>query len=156
MAKKSTSKQSFTKQQLIQIRSIVEDLYINNDYTLEQLSEKFDVSTTTLSAWKKGREGEKSWDERKVFVSTTPSILKEKLLAEAIKVAAGEKSAIKADDLSKIMSAIRQLDGDISVRIISEVLKLLDAFAVQVDPVLAIEMCRIHKLFLLHRITLEA
>lgn len=91
-------------------REIAEDMYIRLGLTGREIAENLGVTEQTVSRWKKGREGEKSWDDRKTESQLTPLKIKELLLKEAEKLAKGEESNVKADQLSKIMSAIDQLD----------------------------------------------
>lgn len=97
-------------------REIAEDMYIRLGLTGREIAENLGITEQTVSRWKKGREGEKSWDDRKTESQLTPLKIKELLLKEAEKLAKGEESNVKADQLSKIMSAIDQLDKKINVR----------------------------------------
>lgn len=91
-------------------RGIAEDMYIRLGLTGREIAENLGVTEQTVSRWKKGREGERSWDDRRTESSLTPLKIKETLLKEAEKLARGEESGVKADQLSKIMAAIDQLD----------------------------------------------
>jgi transposase len=137
------------------LRSTAEDLFISQNMSAKQIAELLDVSEQTLSKWRKGRAGEKSWDEKKTEFALTPTKIKEILLQEAYKVANGEASNINADTLSKITSAIDRLDKKVSVRMVIDVLKELDNYTAEINPVFAMEATKYHKLFIQHRIGLE-
>ena len=107
-------------------REIAEDMYIRLGLTGREIAENLGVTEQTVSRWKKGREGEKSWDDRKTESQLTPLKIKELLLKEAEKLAKGEESNVKADQLSKIMSAIDQLDKKINVRTVMDVFREFD------------------------------
>ena len=68
----------------------------------------------------------------------------------------GQESNVKADQLSKIMSAIDQLDKKINVRTVMDVFREFDNWMAEQEPAQAIQFTRWHKLFLQYRITLES
>ena len=118
-------------------REIAEDMYIRLGLT--------------------GREiAENSWDDRKTEAQLTPLKIKELLLKEAEKLAKGEESLVKADQLSKIMAAIDQLDKKINVRTVMDVFREFDIWMSEQEPATAIQFTRWHKLFLQYRVSLEA
>lgn len=138
-----------------QIREICEDLYIRNNVTAKELCEKFEVSEQTFSKWKKGRDGEKSWEERKRMLLFTPVKLKELLMEEAQNIAAGNAPKFSSDAMAKIMKSIEQVDKRINPRIVFDVLRELDNFISQSDGVFATKCTEYHKQFLLYKISLE-
>lgn len=138
-----------------QIREICEDLFIRNNVTAKELCEKFEVSEQTLSKWKKGREGERSWDERKRMLQFTPVKLKELLMEEAQNIAEGKPVKFNAGEMSKIMKSIEQVDKRINPRIVFDVLRELDNFISQSDAAFATQCTEFHKNFLLYKISLE-
>lgn len=137
-------------------RGIAEDMYIRLGLTGREIAENLGVTEQTVSRWKKGREGEKSWDDRKTESCLTPLKIKELLLKEAEKLARGEESTVKADQLSKIMSAIDQLDKKINVRTVMDVFREFDNWMAEQEPTTAVQFTRFHKLFLQYRISLES
>ena len=137
-------------------REIAEDMYIRLGLTGREIAENLGVTEQTVSRWKKGREGEKSWDDRKTEAQLTPLKIKELLLKEAEKLAKGEESLVKADQLSKIMAAIDQLDKKINVRTVMDVFREFDIWMSEQEPATAIQFTRWHKLFLQYRGSLEA
>ena len=137
-------------------REIAEDMYIRLGLTGREIAENLGITEQTVSRWKKGREGEKSWDDRKTESQLTPLKIKELLLKEAEKLAKGEESNVKADQLSKIMSAIDQLDKKINVRTVMDVFREFDNWMAEQEPARAIQFTKFHKLFLQYRISLES
>lgn len=137
-------------------REIAEDMYIRLGLTGREIAENLGITEQTVSRWKKGREGEKSWDDRKTESQLTPLKIKELLLKEAEKLAKGEESNVKADQLSKIMSAIDQLDKKINVRTVMDVFREFDNWMAEQEPAMAIQFTKFHKQFLQYRISLES
>ena len=77
-------------------------------------------------------------------------------MKEAEKLANGEESKVKADQLSKIMSAIDQLDKKINVRTVMDVFREFDNWMAEQEPAMAVQFTKWHKLFLQYRISLES
>lgn len=137
-------------------REIAEDMYIRLGLTGREIAENLGVTEQTVSRWKKGREGEPSWDERKNETQLTPLKIKELLMGEAYKVAKGETSTINSDQISKLMAAIDRLDKKINVRTVMDVFREFDNWMAEQEPAVAIQFTRFHKLFLQYRISLES
>ncbi len=150
------AKKPRTKSELERLREIAEDYYIRLNKTGREIAEILEISEQTVSAWKKGRTGEKSWDERKKEIQLTPLKLKELLLEEAHKVVKGEISNVNADQLSKFMAAIDRLDKSVNPRVAMSVLQMRDNFIAEVAPERAIEDLEFNKQFLQHLIALES
>jgi transposase-like protein len=155
MAIKTPDKKVWKKAELERIRGIAEDLYINKGYNLTQICEEWDVSQQTLTKWKKGKPGEKPWNERKAFNELTPVKLRELLLDEALKIAQGSKASFNADALAKIISAVDRIDKSVNVRVVISVFMEFDKWMVDSDPVMANEFTKYHKLFIQYFISTE-
>nr|DAY65681.1 MAG TPA: Protein of unknown function (DUF1804) [Caudoviricetes sp.] len=149
MAKKE-DKKDYTK-----LRVTAEELFVGQGMSGREIADLLNVSEVTVSNWRKGREGEKTWDDKRKELQMSPVRIKEKLLDEAKKIADGEPSTIDADKLSKIVAAIDRLDKKISIRIIADVLKECDNWLVETDPSQALLLSKYHKQFLQYRISLE-
>lgn len=137
-------------------REIAEDMYIRLGMNGREIAEQLNVTEQTVSRWKKGRDGEKSWDDRKTEASLTPVKIKELLLQEAYKVAKGEASTINSDQISKLMAAIDRLDKKINMRTVMDVFREFDNWMAEQEPATAILFTRFHKLFLQYRISMES
>jgi transposase-like protein len=155
MALKKDGKKDWTRAELKRLKSVIEDLYINKDYTLEQIAAEFDISVQTLSKWKKGEKDQKTWDERKVFVQLTPTRLKEMLLGEALSISEGKEPTFKADSISKIMAAVDRLDKRVNPRTVITVMKNFDKWMVDIDPAKAVEFVKFHRMFIQYVISQE-
>lgn len=138
------------------LRGSAEDFYIRLAMQGKEIAELLGVSEQTVSKWKKGRDGEKNWDDRKTEMQLTPIKVKEILLKEAMKLAKGETTNIDADRLSKVVASIEKLDRKINVRIVMDVFREFDNWLAEVEPKMAVSFTHYHKMFLQHRIALES
>lgn len=145
-----------TKTELEKLRDTAEDMFIRLGMTGREIAERLDITEQTVSNWRKGRDGERSWDDRKRDLQLTPVKLKELLMEEARKVVSGEKSEVNADQLSKFMVAIDRLDKTINPRVVMTVLQGFDNFMADTDPAMAIKFTEYHKMYLQYIISLEA
>lgn len=136
-------------------REIAEDMYIRLSLNGREIAKNLGVTEPTVSKWKKGREGEPSWDDRKKEAQLTPLKIKELLVGEAYKVSKGETSTINSDQISKLMAAIDRLDKKINVRTVMDVFREFDNWMADQEPATAILFTKFHKLFLQYRINLE-
>ena len=149
-------KKNRTKAELDRLREIAEDYYIRLGSTGREISEILDVSEQAISSWKKGRPGERSWDDRKRDAQLTPLKLKETLMREANSIAEGNEPTIKADSLSKIMAAIDRLDKSVNPRVAMAVLQMRDNYVAEIAPERAVEDLEFNKGFLKHLIALQS
>ena len=143
------------KKDYMKLRATAEELFVGQGMSGREIADLLNVSEVTVSNWRKGREGEKTWDDKRKELQMSPVRIKEKLLDEAKKIADGEPSTSDADKLSKIVAAIDRLDKKISIRIIADVLKECDNWLVETDPSQALLLSKYHKQFLQYRISLE-
>jgi transposase-like protein len=134
---------------------MAERMFVEDGMTAKAIAEQLDVSEQTLSKWRKGKEGEKSWDDKRAEMLASPHKIKEILLKELILVASGEKSNVDADALAKINKVIESLSDKISVQVVFSVFKEFDNWMADEDPKTAVLFTEWHKQFLLYKINLE-
>lgn len=134
---------------------MAERMFVEDGMTAKAIAEQLEVSEQTLSKWRKGKEGEKSWDDKRAEMLASPHKIKEILLKELILVAGGEKSKVDADALAKINKVIESLSDKISVQVVFSVFKEFDNWMADQDPKTAILFTEWHKQFLLYKINLE-
>lgn len=137
-----------------------EMLYCEKLWTPEAISKEFDRDIKTIYSWRdKG-----NWEATRELFETGPAQLKKILLKEAVRISKGESrvdesgSALKpidADALSKVMKAYDYISKKAGPEIIRDVFVEFDNFVVTIDPKIAQEFTKFHKMFLQHRISLE-
>ncbi len=129
---------------------IVEDGMSGKD-----VANQLDVSEQTITAWRKGRPGEKSWDDKRAEMLAAPHKIREVLMKELKTIAEGGKSGIDADALAKINKVIESVSERISVQVVFSVFKEFDNWMAEQDPKTAVQFTEYHKQFLLHKINQE-
>ena len=134
---------------------MAERMFVEDGMTAKAIAVQLDVSEQTLSKWRKGKEGEKAWDDKRAEMLASPHKIKEILLKELILVAGGEKSNVDADALAKINKVIESLSDKISVQVVFSVFKEFDNWMADQDPKTAVLFTEWHKQFLLYKINLE-
>jgi len=134
---------------------MAERMFVEDGMTAKAIAEQLDVSEQTLSKWRKGKEGEKSWDDKRAQMLASPHKIKEILFKELMLVAGGEKSAVDADALAKINKVIETLSDSTSVQIVFSVFKEFDNWMADQDPKTAVLFTEYHKQFILFKINQE-
>jgi transposase-like protein len=135
---------------------MAERMFVEDGMTAKAIAEQLDVSEQTLSKWRKGKEGEKSWDDKRAEMLASPHKIREILIRELMIVAGGEKSMVDADALAKINKVIETLSDRISTQIVFSVFKEFDNWMADQDPKTAILFTEYHKQFILYKINQEA
>ncbi len=136
-------------------RELAERMFIEEGMTGKAIAEELEVSEVTVSNWRKGRDGEKDWDERRAEVLSAPHKIKEILLKQLKLVAEGEKATIDADALIKISKVIETVSGKISTQVVFTVFKEFDNWMASQDPQMAMKFLEYHKLFIHHKASTE-
>ena len=134
---------------------MAERMFVEDGMTAKAIAEQLDVSEQTLSKWRKGKEGEKSWDDKRAQMLASPHKIKEILFKELMLVAGGEKSAVDADALAKINKVNETLSDSTSVQIVFSVFKEFDNWMADQDPKTAVLFTEYHKQFILFKINQE-
>lgn len=134
---------------------MAERMFVEDGMTAKAIAEQLEVSEQTLSKWRKGKEGEKSWDDKRAQMLASPHKIKEILFKELMLVAGGEKSAVDADALAKINKVIETLSDSTSVQIVFSVFKEFDNWMADQDPKTAVLFTEYHKQFILFKINQE-
>lgn len=134
---------------------MAERMFVEDGMTAKAISEQLDVSEQTLSKWRKGKEGEKAWDDKRAEMLASPHKIREILIRELMVVAGGAKSLVDADALAKINKVIETLSDKISTQVVFSVFKEFDNWMADQDPKTAILFTEYHKQFILYKINQE-
>ncbi|MDD2345188.1 MAG: hypothetical protein RBS19_03240 [Bacteroidales bacterium] len=137
-----------------------EMLYCERGMSPQAIAGEIGRNIKTIYAWRdKGM-----WDETKEMFDSGPIQLKKILLKEAIRITKGEVrldedgneiKSIDADSLSKVMKAYDYMSTKLSPTIIRDVFVEFDNYMAGVDPKLAFDFTKYHKLFLQEKISQE-
>ena len=138
-----------------------EMLYCEKKWSPEAIANELGRDIKTVYAWRdKGK-----WEVTRELFDTGPVQLKKLLLTEAVRIAKGEArlnengevvKALDADSLSKVMKAYDYMSKKAGPEIVRDVFIEFDNFIVTIDPKIANEFTKYHKMFLQHRISLES
>lgn len=134
---------------------MAERMFVEDGMTAKAIAEQLELSEQTLSKWRKGKEGEKSWDDKRAEMLASPHKIREILIRELMIVAGGEKSMVDADALAKINKVIETLSDKISAQVVFSVFKEFDNWMADQDPKTAILFTEYHKQFILYKINQE-
>lgn len=124
MAKKTTTGQ-------IDKRSLAKSLYLEGNYTQEEIAEKVGVSRQTVVRWAK----DDAWQELKTSMSITPEQLIQQMQQQVAEVnrnimsrPEGSRYATpaEADAINKLTTAIKKLQDDVGISdIVSVCMRML-------------------------------
>lgn len=124
MAKKTTTAQ-------IDKRSLAKSLYLEGNYTQEEIAEKVGVSRQTVVRWAK----DDAWQELKTSMSITPEQLIQQMQQQVAEVnrnimsrPEGSRYATpaEADAINKLTTAIKKLQEDVGISdIVSVCMRML-------------------------------
>lgn len=135
-----------------QTRQKAEAFFIENiEVTLKEVAEHFKTTEKTIGSWAK----RDNWEAKRLDFHASPTVIKQRLQQEALRITAGEDAAFNADAINKLMAAIDRLDKRADPIVVHKILKDLDMFISEIDPEFATQCTAYHKQFLQHRINLE-
>lgn len=136
-------------------------LYVEKGLKPEAIAAELERNIKTIYEWRdKG-----GWDEKKNLFDLGPTELKRILMEAAIRIAKGEKRTddqgneikeIDADAISKIMKAYDYMSGKLSIEVFRDAFVEFDYFMAGIDPKLANEFTKYHRMFLQEKISQEA
>lgn len=135
-----------------------EMLYVEKNMSPQAIADELGRNIKSIYSWRdKG-----NWDETKELFQIGPTELRKLLLKEATRIAKGEKrknndgeevAGIDADSLSKVMKAYDYMSKKLSPEVFRDVFVEFDNFMAGIDPKLAYQFTKFHKLFLQDKIS---
>lgn len=127
------------------VRLKAEQHYIENmEVTQKDLADLFGVRQATVGDWIKKYD----WEQKRLNYHSSPTIIRQSLQGEAIRLINGEEPTFSADAMAKIVSAIDKVNKKADPKTVYEILKELDMFISERDPELAVKSTPYHKEFL--------
>ena len=136
-------------------RELAERYFIEEQWQDKRICEDLEIPQKTLWVWKKGRKGERTWDERRLTLLSAPHKIKEQILAAMDAVSKGEESTVDADKLVKLAKSMEAVNKKVSVQMVITVFKEFDNWFVDVDPAKAIEFMKFSRQFVHHKASQE-
>lgn len=133
------------------LRPLAERLFIEEGQNARAIAAELGLNEKTLSRWRKGLEGERSWDEKRAEFLTAPHRLKEILTRELERLSRGEEPSIDADALMKINKVRESLEQGLSLQSVYSVFKEFDTWMSANDSKMAAAFSLWHKKFLHHK-----
>lgn len=159
MSKKDTVKGA-AKEATPAEKKHAEWLYVERNLSLQAVADELGRNVKTIYEWRdKG-----DWEETRNLFAAGPSQLRKILIREATRIAKGEVrrdqdgnevDGIDADSLSKVMKAYDYMCQKLSVEVFRDAFVEFDNWMTSIDPKLAYEFTKYHKMFLQDKISLE-
>ena len=127
------------------VRIKAEQYYIENiEVTQAEVAELYGVRAATIGEWVKKYD----WEDKRLNFHASPTIIKQKLQAETIRVMNGQEPTFSASDVGKLMAALDRCETQADPTTVYKVLKELDMFISQQDAGFAAQCTKYHKQFL--------
>ena len=135
-----------------------EMLFVEKNMTPQAIADEIGRNIKSIYKWRDNG----NWEETKELFQTGPTELRKLLLKEATRITKGEKrlnekseevAAIDADSLSKVMKAYDYMSKKLSPEVFRDVFVEFDNWMAGVDPKVAYQFTKFHKLFLQDKIS---
>lgn len=133
------------------IRALAEKMFVEEGLTAKAIAASLEVTEQTIGRWRKGIQGDVSWDEKRKSYLTAPNNIKKVLMAELSDLAEGKDSRIDVKAIAAVTKAIELLSDKVSAQIVMTVFKEFDSWMAVQDPEAAISFLEWHKMFLLYK-----
>nr|DAU74061.1 MAG TPA: Protein of unknown function (DUF1804) [Caudoviricetes sp.] len=130
---------------------MAERMYVEEGMTAKAIANAIDVTEQTIGRWKKGIQGDISWDEKRNQYLSAPSNIKKILTNELIHLSKGGDATLDIKAITDITKAIATMSEKVSTQVVFSVFKEFDMWMSEQDPERAIQFMEWHKIFLLHK-----
>lgn len=137
------------------LRAIAERMFVEDGLTAKAIAEAVGVTEQTIGRWRKGIQGDVSWDDKRKRFLSAPNNIKKVLMTELSDLAEGKESKLDVKAITEVRKAMEFLSDSISAHVVMAVLKEFDSWMAGQDPEIAISFLEWHKLFLLHKVQQE-
>lgn len=137
------------------LRALAEKMFVEEGMTAKAIAASIDVTEQTIGRWRKGIQGDISWDEKRKQYLTAPHNIKKILMNELGDLAEGKESKLDVKAITEVRKAMEFLSETVSAQIVMAVLKEFDSWMAVQDPEIAVSFLEWHKLFLLYKVQQE-
>lgn len=131
---------------------VAKNMFVDQGMTCNAISDILSLTQATLSKWRKGMK----WDDERSATLSRPDKIKAILLAELQSISEGNKPRIDTDALSKVSKTLSYFDGKVPFGAVLAVIKELDNWTCEIEPVAAVANTDLHKRFLQYRAQLDS
>ena len=133
------------------LRAMAERMFVEEGMTAKAIAATIDVTEQTVGRWRKGIQGDISWDDKRAQYLSAPHNIKKVLMNELTHLSKGGDATIDVKAIADVTKVISTLSDKANVQIVFTVFKEFDNWMTEQDPDVAIQFLEWHKLFLLHK-----
>jgi len=137
------------------LRAMAERMFVEEGMTAKAIASSLDIAEQTVGRWRKGIQGDISWDDKRTQFLSAPHNIKKVLMNELTHLSKGGDATIDVKAISDVSKVISTLSDKANVQITFTVFKEFDNWMAEQDPDIAIQFLEWHKLFLLHKAQTE-
>lgn len=138
------------------IRALAEKMFVEEGMTAKAIADAVGVTEQTIGRWRKGIQGDVSWDEKRTQFLSAPGNIKKVLMAELKDLSEGKDPSIDVKAITSVTRAIELLSDKVSAQIVMAVFKEFDTWMAVQDPEAAVTFLEWHKMFLLYKAQQES
>lgn len=138
------------------LRAMAERMFVEEGMTAKAIAATIDVTEQTVGRWRKGIQGDISWDDKRAQYLSAPHNIKKVLMNELTHLSKGGDATIDVKAIADVTKVISTLSDKANVQIVFTVFKEFDNWMTEQDPDVAIQFLEWHKLFLLHKAQTES
>lgn len=133
------------------LRALAEKMFVEEGMTAKAIAENIGVTEQTVGRWRKGVQGDISWDDKRQQYLSAPNNIKKVLMKELGDLSEGKGATIDVKAISAVTKAIELLSDKVSAQIVMAVFKEFDSWMAVQDPEVAVSFLEWHKMFLLYK-----
>lgn len=138
------------------LRAMAERMFVEEGMTAKAIAATIDITEQTVGRWRKGIQGDISWDDKRSQYLSAPHNIKKVLMNELTHLSKGGDATIDVKAIADVTKVISTLSDKANVQIVFTVFKEFDNWMTEQDPDVAIQFLEWHKLFLLHKAQTES
>lgn len=133
------------------LRAMAERMFVEEGMTAKSIAAALDMTEQTIGRWRKGIQGDISWDDKKAEFLSAPHNIKKVLMNELNHLSKGGDATIDVKAIKEVSNVISTLSEKVSAQIVFTVLREFDNWMAIQDPEKAIEFLEWHRTFLLYK-----